>query len=52
MKRFKFEMGGMYVFYFGTNLGEAIREFIKYRSQYLEMIEQITEEPYEEYERP
>ena len=44
MKRFKFEMGGMYVFYSGNNLGQAIQEFIRHRPNYVDMIESITEE--------
>lgn len=52
MKRYKFELGGMYVFYFGTNLGKAIQAFIKHRPDYIWMIEQITEEPVQEYEKP
>jgi hypothetical protein len=51
-KRFKFEMGGMYVYYFGDNLGKAIAEFIKHRPTYLDMVETITEEPIKDYERP
>lgn len=44
MKNFKFEMGGMYVFYGGKNLGEAIKAFVKDRPNYIGMIESITEE--------
>jgi hypothetical protein len=44
-KVFKFEMGGMFMFYSGRNLGEAIRDFIRDRPKYVELIESITEEP-------
>lgn len=52
MKRFKFELGGMYVYYFGENLGRAIAEFVKHRPNYVDMIESITEEPVTAGERP
>lgn len=42
-KTFKFEMGGMYVFYSGRNLGEALQAFIKHRPNYIDMLESITE---------
>ena len=45
-------MGGMFVFYFGRNLGEAIKTFIKDRPTYVDLIEQIIEEPIKDYERP
>lgn len=45
MKTFKFEMGGMFVFYSGENLGKAIQAFIKHRPNYLDLVEAITEEP-------
>lgn len=51
MKRFKFEMGRMYVFYTGENLGKAILEFIEHRPTYVDMIEKITEEPIKDWER-
>jgi hypothetical protein len=53
MKRYKFELGRMYyIFYSGRNMGAAIKEFIKDRPNYLDMIESITEEPIQAYERP
>lgn len=52
MKRFKFEMGGMYVFHCGKTLGEALKDFLKLRPHYIEQLESITEEPIKEYERP
>lgn len=52
MKRFKFEMGGMFMYYHGKNLGEAIKSFIAQRPNYIELIETITEEPYKDHELP
>jgi hypothetical protein len=43
-KIFKFEMGGMYMFYRGRNLGEALQQFIKDRPGYIDMLESITEQ--------
>lgn len=43
-KLFKFEMGGMYVFYSGRNLGEALKQFIKDRPNYIDILESITEQ--------
>jgi hypothetical protein len=43
-KTFKFEMGGMYMFYRGRNLGEALQQFIKDRPNYIDMLESITEQ--------
>ena len=52
MKRYKFEFGGMYVFYMGKNLGEAIKALLEHRGYtYLIGLESITEEPFK-YERP
>lgn len=51
-KRFKFEFGGSYIFYFGRNLGEAIQELIKHRPDYLKDLESITEEPVKAHELP
>lgn len=51
-RRFKFEMGGSYVFYFGENLGEAILSFYHDRANQVRYIETITEEPIKEYELP
>ena len=33
------------MFYWGTNLGDALRQFIKDRPNYLDMLERIDEEP-------
>lgn len=44
-KIFKFEMGGMYIFYSGMNLGEALKQFLKDRPNYIDILESITEEP-------
>ena len=44
MKTFKFEMGGMFVFYSGETLGKAILAFIKHRPNYVDLITAITEE--------
>lgn len=52
MKRFKFECGGMFVLYFGKNLGEAIKQFVAHRPNYIDMIETITEEPVKDWELP
>jgi hypothetical protein len=53
MKCFKFELGGMYIFYFGENIGQAILEFLANRGpNYLKDLESITEEPIKEYDRP
>lgn len=43
LKTYKFEMGGMFVFYRGINLGEAIEAFVKHRPTYVKLIETITE---------
>lgn len=52
MKRYKFELGGAYVFYFGDTLGAAIVEFLKNRPARVEEITSISEEPFKEYEKP
>ncbi len=51
MRRYKFELGGSYVYYFGDNLGAAIAEFIKHRASRVAEIREITEEPLKDYER-
>lgn len=51
-KRFKFEMGGMFMFYMGRNLGEALQRFMLDRPSYIDMLESITEEPIKDYELP
>ena len=52
MKRYKFELGGSYVFYFGTTLGEAIADFMTHRPERVNEITSITEEPVKDYEKP
>lgn len=52
MKRFKFEMGGSYVFYHGNTLGEAIEAFIKHRASRMKEVLTITEEPIKDWELP
>jgi hypothetical protein len=44
-KVFKFEFGGMFMFYSGRNLGEALKQLIKDRPNYLDMLESITKMP-------
>ena len=51
MRRYKFELGGSYIFYFGDSLGAAIAEFIKHRPYRVAEITSITEEPLKDYER-
>lgn len=52
MRRYKFEMDGSYVFYFGDTLGEAIKEFIKHRPERLHQITKVAEEPLKDCEKP
>ncbi len=52
MKRFKFELGGSYIYYTGDNLGKAIKAFIEHRPNRVEEIEEITEEPLKAWEYP
>jgi hypothetical protein len=52
MKRFRFEMGGSFLFHFGDTIGEAIASFLVYRPQRLKEITAIIEEPIKDYERP
>lgn len=51
MKRYKFELGGSYTYYFGANLGQAIAEFVAHRPNQVREIETITEEPVKDGER-
>lgn len=55
MKRYRFVLAedtNMYVFYFGDNMGEAIKAFILHRPRQIDMIYNIIEEPIMEYEKP
>lgn len=52
MKRFKFELGSSYVYYFGTTMGDAIEAFLKHRPNRLSDITAIIEEPIKDHERP
>ncbi len=52
MKRFKFEFGGMFMFYFGENIGEAIAKMIKDRPNCLKDLTAITEYPIMDDELP
>jgi Flp pilus assembly secretin CpaC len=52
MKRYKFEMGGSYIYFFGNSLGEAIVAFMKQRANRVAEIESITEEPIRDFEKP
>lgn len=45
MKQYKLEFGGMFMFYWGKNIGEAIAQMIKDRPHYLKDLESITEIP-------
>lgn len=51
MRRYKFELGGSYVFYFGDNLGAAIEAFINHRPSRVAEITSITEELLKDHER-
>jgi hypothetical protein len=51
VRRFKFELGGSYIYFFGDNLGGAIAAFIAHRANRVAEIMSITEEPLKEYER-
>lgn len=52
MKRFKLEFGGMFMYYWGNTVGEAIAKMIADRPNYLKDLERITEEPLKDHERP
>ncbi len=52
MKRFKFQMGGSYIYYFGYTMGEAIQHFMVHRANRVSEITSIIEEPLREYEKP
>lgn len=52
MKRYKLEFGGMFMYYWGKNIGEALATMIKDRPNYLHDLESITEEPLKDYEKP
>ena len=44
LKTYKLEFGGMYIFYSGRNIGEAIAQMIKDRPHYLKDLESVTVE--------
>lgn len=52
MRRWKFVLGGSYIYYFGDTLGHAIEAFIDHRPRRVCEITEIVEEPVKEYERP
>lgn len=51
MRRYKFELSGSYVYYFGDTLGMAIQEFIAHRANRVAEITAITEDPLKDHER-
>ena len=42
----------MFIYYMGDNLGKAIKAFLEHRPHYIELIETITKEPIQEWEKP
>lgn len=52
MKRYKFDLGGSYVLYWGDTMGEAIAVFLKHRANRVEEIVAITELPLKAHELP
>lgn len=50
--RYKFGLGGSYIYFFGFTLGEAIAEFLRHRPTRVREIRAITEEPVKESELP
>lgn len=52
MRRYKFDLGGSYIYFFGENMGDAIASFVAARPNRTKHITAITEEPLQDYERP